>query len=415
MSSSTSIPVKESDVTAPTPQNTPLNAAPITLGLSRPTVPAIEEERGDDDDEPEEAIAPGAAGILSSIAQRKLQALVGQSSGYVENLPTPAKRSVEALKGVQHKSNELFAQYKKECLELEKKYLALQQPIFDRRKEIIAGSAAPTVEEIALGEKVSAEDEEDYKPLSPVEGEPEATPIPEFWLTALRNHMELAEIITDSDAELLKHLVDIRLSYLPADAPAPGYKLTFVFEKNDWFENEVLEKTYYYQSEVGYLGDFIYERAEGTEIKWKSDEKDLTKVIEVKKQRNKNTQRTRLVKKTRPADSFFNFFSPPVPPSDDDEEEMSENALNDLEMKLEVDYQIGEDFKEKIIPRAVDYFTGKALAYEGPDSDDDDFEDYDEDSDEDDESDDEPPTARRRGKGRGGNNQNPDPAECKQQ
>jgi nucleosome assembly protein 1-like 1 len=188
-----------------------------------------------------------------------------------------------------------------------------------------------------------------------------------------------------------------------------------VFEKNDWFENEVLDKTYYYQPEVGYMGDFIYEKAEGTEIKWKSDEKDLTKVIEVKKQRNKNTQRTRLVKKTRPADSFFNFFSPPVPPSDEDEDDMSDNVLADLEMKLEVDYQIGEDFKEKIIPRAVDYFTGKALEYESMGEDEDDFEDYDEDSDEDDESDDEPPTARRRGKGRGGNNQNMDPAECKQQ
>jgi nucleosome assembly protein 1-like 1 len=248
-----------------------------------------------------------------------------------------------------------------------------------------------------------------------VEGALEPAAIPEFWLTALRNHVELSEIITDGDAELLKHLVDIRLTYLPADAPAPGYKLSFVFEKNDWFENEVLDKTYYYQPEVGYMGDFIYEKAEGTEIKWKSDEKDLTKVIEVKKQRNKNTQRTRLVKKTRPADSFFNFFSPPVPPSDEDEDDMSDNVLADLEMKLEVDYQIGEDFKEKIIPRAVDYFTGKALEYESMGEDEDDFEDYDEDSDEDDESDDEPPTARRRGKGRGGNNQNMDPAECKQQ
>lgn len=121
-----------------------------------------------------------------------------------------------------------------------------------------------------------------------MEGAPEPAAIPEFWLTALRNHVELSEIITDSDAELLKHLIDIRLGYLSSDAPAPGYKLSFVFEKNDWFENEVLEKTYYYQPEVGYMGDFIYEKAEGTEIKWKSDEKDLTKVIEVKKQRNKS-------------------------------------------------------------------------------------------------------------------------------
>lgn len=55
------------------------------------------------------------------------------------------------------------------------------------------------------------------------------------------------------------------------------------------------------------------------------------------------------MKKTRPADSFFNFFAPPVPPNDDEDDDMSESALGDLEMKLEVDYQIGEDFKEKVV------------------------------------------------------------------
>ena len=49
----------------------------------------------------------------------------------------------------------------------------------------------------------------------------------------------------------------------------------------------MLEKTYVYREEVGYLGDFVYDRAIGTEIKWK-DEKDLTKEFEIKKQRNKS-------------------------------------------------------------------------------------------------------------------------------
>lgn len=42
------------------------------------------------------------------------------------------------------------------------------------------------------------------------------------------------------------------------------------------------------------------------------------------------------------------------------------------------------DLSPQIIPRAVDYFTGKALEYEGYD-DDDDFEDLDDDEDDDDE------------------------------
>lgn len=41
------------------------------------------------------------------------------------------------------------------------------------------------------------------------------------------------------------------------------------------------------QEEVGYGGDFVYDKAVGHEIKWKED-KDLTKKIEIKKQRNKS-------------------------------------------------------------------------------------------------------------------------------
>lgn len=111
--------------------------------------------------------------------------------------------------------------------------------------------------------------------------------VPEFWLTALRNHVGLSVLITDRDAGALKHITDLRIEYLPSSEPKPGFKLIFEFSQNEYFENDVLEKTYVYREEVGYLGDFVYDRAIGTEIKWK-DEKDLTKEFEIKKQRNKS-------------------------------------------------------------------------------------------------------------------------------
>ena len=43
----------------------------------------------------------------------------------------------------------------------------------------------------------------------------------------------------------------------------------------------MLDKTYLYQEEVGYAGDFVSDRAIGTDIKWKED-KDLTKEFEIK-------------------------------------------------------------------------------------------------------------------------------------
>ena len=49
-----------------------------------------------------------------------------------------------------------------------------------------------------------------------------------------------------------------------------------------------------------------------------------------------------------------------------------------------MDYQLGEDIKEKLIPRAIDWFTGEALAFEElEDVDDDGFEDEDDDDDDD--------------------------------
>lgn len=86
-----------------------------------------------------------------------------------------------------------------------------------------------------------------------------------------------------------------------------------------------------------------------------------------------------------PTESFFNFFSPPKAPSDEDDEE--DDAASDIEERLELDYQLGEDIKEKLIPRAIDWFTGEALAFEELD-DFDEGEYDDEDDDEDDLSDD---------------------------
>ena len=80
-----------------------------------------------------------------------------------------------------------------------------------------------------------------------------------------------------------------------------------------------------------------------------------------------------------PTESFFNFFSPPDPPTDE------EDAASDIEERLELDYQLGEDIKEKLIPRAIDWFTGEALQFEELDEevDEGDFEDEDDEDDDD--------------------------------
>ncbi|KAF7325206.1 NAP-domain-containing protein [Mycena kentingensis (nom. inval.)] len=430
---SSSIPI-HTDKTAPTPQNTPHGAAAPIQGLSRPTVPDIAEEGVD-----EEISTLGVDGLRSAMlgmVQGRLAGLLGSSSGYIASLPAPVRRQVEGLKGVQIQQNELQNAFKREALELERKYLELQKPLYARRQAIISGASPASEDEIAVAaaaDKVEAEEDgEEYEPVPDASAstDDDVKGIPDFWATALQNHPGLTELVTERDAEALKHLKDITLGYLPkageegAFEGKPGFTLTFHWDAdaNPFFSNEALTKTYIYEDKIGYSGDFIYSRAVGSEIKWKDEDKDLTRDWEIKKQRNKNTNRTRIVRKSHPAASFFNFFSPPVMPSEEelDAGDVDAEDLAEIEDKLEVDYQIGEDLKEKIIPRAVDYFTGKALAYE-LDSDDegmfdeeDDEDEFDSDEDDDEEDADSRMPPRRRWAA-SSSNANGNPEECKQQ
>ena len=56
------------------------------------------------------------------------------------------------------------------------------------------------------------------------------------------------------------------------------------------------------------------------------------------------------MRKAVPVESFFNFFEPPQPASDEDIEngKYDDDELEELENRLELDYQIGEDLKEKV-------------------------------------------------------------------
>ncbi|KAJ5641571.1 hypothetical protein N7490_005571 [Penicillium lividum] len=369
---------------APTPQNTPANNAPISSHAQQPGVSSISEETMDN---------AAAASLfarnpaLMSMIQGKLGQLVGRSSGYIESLPPVVRRRVAGLKGVQKEHSKLEAEFQEEVLELEKKFFAKFTPLYERRAKIINGGVEPTEEEVEAGKEDEEEDEDEEnddaeKKEQQEEGEPTAG-IPEFWLSAMKNQISLAEMITDRDEEALKKLTDIRMEYLDQ----PGFRLIFEFAENEFFTNKTISKTYYYKNESGYGGDFIYDHAEGSKIEWKA-ENDLTLRLESKKQRNKNTKQTRVVKISVPTESFFNFFSPPQPPTDDDD---SESVASDIEERLELDYQLGEDIKEKLIPRAIDWFTGEALQFEelGDEMDGDEFEDEDDEDDEDEDEDDE--------------------------
>ena len=357
--------------------------------------------------------------LLHSI-QDKLGDLIGTDSGYIDSLPKKVKQRVWALSALQQQLFQLEREFQIEMFELEQKYLGLYAPVFERRAKIVGGEVEPTEDEIKEGESLvkeegESEEEEEAKEEEEEEEESsDAKGIPAFWLTALENLPIVNETITDRDAEVLEHLTDIKLQYL--ESGKPGFKLVFEFntDTNTYFSNPTLTKTYYYQSELGYSGDFIYDHAEGEEIKWLSNAVNVTVLVETRKQRNKHTKQIRTIERLTPVESFFNFFDPPTVDGNDDdndadkknkadgaeakegkEEEENENDDDDddLEARLALDYSIGEQIKDKLIPRAVDWFTGAALEFEFMDEseaeDDDDEEEEEEGESEDDDDEEE--------------------------
>ncbi|ORY04646.1 NAP-domain-containing protein [Basidiobolus meristosporus CBS 931.73] len=328
---------RNSDFVSPTPNNTPSFTSPISS--SKP---------------------PGLSSLSEEISSNfedlegRIGALMGDSAN-IRALPMEVKERVFALKNLQTKYLALEAKFHMEILELEKKYNKLSEPLFQQRSQIIQGEVQPATEEIEAGKKVDEELTEELLAENEEEvSEESARGIPEFWLTALSNHFHISELITENDQEPLKQLKDIRLSYLDSN---PGFKLDFEFSENEYFENSVLSKTYYYK-QSSENGELVFDHSEGTKIQWKEG-KDLSVTVETKKQRHKSSNKTRVVKRTVPAETFFRFFETVELPDD-----ISETEEDEFNERLDADYELGEEFKEKIIPNAIDWFTGKALEYE---------------------------------------------------
>ena len=91
-----------------------------------------------------------------------------------------------------------------------------------------------------------------------------------------------------------------------------------------------------------------------------------------KKQKHKSKGSVRTITKQVKADSFFNFFDPPTVPDDPNAEvdEDTQVILQEFEQVssisfsqalLTVDFEIGHYIRERIVPRAVLFFTGEAL------------------------------------------------------
>jgi len=347
------------------------------------------------------------------------QAMTSMMAGaHVASLPYKVRRRVKALKKLQMEATELEAKFYQEVYALEIKYHKLHSPLYAKRAAITDGNHEPTdVEaEFPLAD-TDSEDEDKITELNEdgskkEEGtEKELKGVPSFWLTIFQTEEMLCEVFGDDDEIIMESLHDITLAFDEADSM--GFTLSFHFHPNDFFTNTILTKHYSMKCKpdkddpFGFEGPEIY-KCEGCKINWKEG-KNVT-VKQVKKKVKKGKDKGKIVTKEVKAESFFNFFSPPAIPEDPDAD-----VDDETQMYLQQDFQIGHFLRERVVPRAVLFYTGEEQ--ESEEESDEEGDEEEEEVDDDDEGSDEdmdrPKLKARKGKNRpvvDGSN-----PECKQQ
>jgi nucleosome assembly protein 1-like 1 len=303
--------------------------------------------------------------------------------------PAEVKRRVQALRKVQLDTIKVEAAFYQKVHELECEYAAKFQDQFEKRKSIVSGSHEPTDEEadyplIPMLSQLTEEFEAKLKMANgePKEGAEKVKGIPDFWMMVIKNNMMCADMVQEADDAILKHLTDVTLT---VSKEPMNFSLHFHFSPNEYFTNAVLDKEYKLSCTPSEEDPFDFDGPEivschGCKIEWKAGKNVTVKIIK-KKQKHKAKAQTRFVNKEVKADSFFNFFDPPQ-----HDTEKFEDLDDETKMLLHADYEIGQAFRDTMIPRAVLCYTGEA---DDGESMDDEFDDEDQEDEDDEDEDDE--------------------------
>lgn len=281
---------------------------------------------------------------------------------------------------------EIKKQYEQELHLLDKRYSSRYDVLYNERSSIVNAHSSGK-----FGEQKASQG------------------IPGFWLQVMKNNSLIAEDITEKDEDALKHLTNVGIKYLDR----PGFRLDFEFEENEYFTNKILQKTFIYEEdEDDFSGDLVYGQTRGDRIFWKEGKSLIPPPLN-----GRGESRSTLIisglslfwfrQYLEPSchvntnyepdgedsvtlvseESFFEFFRSPLDDdgkdnktsgtdgkkdqeSDEGGEDYSSDYKGDDEEEdddddiLEYDFDRGEEFKEKLIPYALHWYTGEAALYE---------------------------------------------------
>ncbi|TKW04784.1 hypothetical protein SEVIR_7G132000v4 [Setaria viridis] len=194
--------------------------------------------------------------------------------------------SIEKLQEVQDEIEKVNEEASNEVLEVEQKYNEIRRPVYARRNEVIQK-------------------------------------IPDFWLTAFLSHPMLADLLTEDDTQIFKHLESV---FVDSEDVKSGCSITLTFSSNPYFEDKKLTKTYS-MSDDGTI------TVKATSIKWKAG-MDIVNGKACTKQGDKRL----LVD-----ESFFTWFS------DTENESFAHGEMD----------QVADVIKEDLWPNPLKYFNNE--------------------------------------------------------
>ncbi|CDW51947.1 nucleosome assembly protein [Trichuris trichiura] len=284
--------------------------------------------------------------------------------GYLVNQPTSVLKRLNALKRIQLEQLRYEAEFWCAVERIEKEFNEMQAGLREKRRALIEGKYEPTEEEGTPcdGDFVGATLDADisrFKQSLCLDEEKAVVGVPNFWLTVLLNCNVTGKTISKADEHALASLVDIRCDYL---SEPNGFVLSFYFDSNDYFSNEVLTKEYQLNCNLNMENPFVYDGPEvisrkGCVIQWKPG-KNLT--IMVKETTSKASRKPKL-KEVR-VSSFFDFFDPCYDVAVGDE------IASTVRDYLYEDFNIALTLRDQVLRRAVLYFTGEEVNYEDSDA-----------------------------------------------
>ncbi|CAI5449116.1 unnamed protein product [Caenorhabditis angaria] len=149
-----------------------------------------------------------------------------ESPNFASDVSETVREKLMELDQVQYDLDDYGEKAAEEILQIEQKYNKLRQPHYLKRKNLIQH-------------------------------------IPNFWQHAFLNHHLLSTAVPEEDEELLGKLKELEVEEF--EDIKSGYKIKMTFEKNNFFDNETIVKTFHLNTENP--------NSVTTEIAWKPNKK----------------------------------------------------------------------------------------------------------------------------------------------